>query len=162
MNTDTVRFTGSTVRIPATGFPTTPADPKLGPVAVGGPAPAVANPTGPNPVAPETNARSRVILQHTTGGIEIREVTTPRDFDTFVKFPWRINQGDPNWSPPLLLDVKAFIDPRKHPFYEHGAAVQFLAFQNGQPVGRVLASDDPNYNQQHGTNLGCFGMFEVH
>ena len=27
-------------------------------------------------------------------------------------------------------------------------------------VGRILVSDDPNYNELHGTNVGCFGMFE--
>jgi GNAT superfamily N-acetyltransferase len=59
-----------------------------------------------------------------------------------------------------LLEVKAFLDPRKHPFYLHGAATQFLAYDQGQLVGRILVSDDPNYNEQHETNTGCFGMFE--
>ncbi|HVU86802.1 MAG TPA: hypothetical protein VHD36_05745 [Pirellulales bacterium] len=155
MNTDTVRFTGSTVRIRATGFPAASADPK--------PVPSIANAQAPvvekNAVL-QTSRAGHVILRHTSATIEVREVTTRRDRDTFVKFPWRIYERDPNWAPPLLLDVKAFLDPRKHPFYGHGAATQFVAYQAGQPVGRVLASDDPNYNQQHGTNLGCFGMFE--
>ena len=29
-----------------------------------------------------------------------------------------------------------------------------------ETVGRILVSDDPHYNQQHGENVGCFGMFE--
>ena len=155
MITDTVRFTGTTVRIPSTGFPATPADPNVDSAAVGVP------PVAEKTVAPIANGVGRVISQGSTGDIEVREVTTPRDRDAFVKFPWRINHGDPNWAPPLLLDVKAFLNPRKHPFYGHGAAAQFVAYQGRQPVGRVLASDDPNYNQQHGTNLGCFGMFEA-
>jgi len=27
-------------------------------------------------------------------------------------------------------------------------------------VGRIMASDDPNYNALHGVNVGCFGLFE--
>ena len=91
----------------------------------------------------------------------MREAKLRRDRDAFVKFPWRIYPGDKNWSPPLLLEAKAFIDPAKHPFCKHGTATQFLAFDQGQLVGRIQASDDPNYNRQHGTNVGCFGMFEA-
>jgi GNAT superfamily N-acetyltransferase len=94
------------------------------------------------------------------GGVEVREVRTSRDIDAFVRFPWRIYAGDPHWVPPLILERKEFIDPRKHPFYLHGMAAQFLAYRNGECVGRILASDDPRFNQEHGTNCGCFGMFE--
>jgi GNAT superfamily N-acetyltransferase len=62
--------------------------------------------------------------------------------------------------PPLLVERKAFINPQKHPFYQHGAATQFVAYAGPEPVGRILVSDDPRFNAQHGTNVGGFGMFE--
>ena len=71
-----------------------------------------------------------------------------------------IYAADPCWVPPLLLERKQFLDPRKHPFYRHGAARQFLAWRGNEPIGRILASDDPLYNAKHGDNVGCFGMFE--
>jgi len=92
--------------------------------------------------------------------IVVREVATRRDRDAFVKFPWRIYEGDANWAPPLLREAKAFLDRTRHPFYRHGEATQFLAYDQGQLVGRILVSDDPNYNAQHDSNQGCFGMFE--
>ena len=78
----------------------------------------------------------------------------------FVRVPWDIYADDPQWVPPLLIEVKEFLDRRKHPFYLHGEAVQFLAFRGGVPRGRILASDDSRYNQEHSSNVGCFGMFE--
>jgi GNAT superfamily N-acetyltransferase len=93
--------------------------------------------------------------------VEIREVTSRRDLNRFIKVPWRIYPNDPCWVPPLLVDVKEFLDRKRHPFYLHGEATQFLALENGQAVGRILVSDDPHYNRQHDTNLGCFGMFEA-
>ena len=36
----------------------------------------------------------------------------------------------------------------------------FLAVREGQVVGRILASDDPRYNEQNHANLGHFGFFE--
>lgn len=92
--------------------------------------------------------------------LEIREATTRRDRDRFVKLPWAIYRDDPAWVPPLLVDVKEFLNPKKHPFYHHGSAAQFLAYRGRKPVGRILVSDDPRYNEQNNTNLGCFGMFE--
>ncbi|MBN1589485.1 MAG: hypothetical protein JW888_08215 [Pirellulales bacterium] len=92
--------------------------------------------------------------------LEIREVASRRDLDRFVKMPWTIYADDPHWVPPLLIEAKEFLNPKKHPFYKHGSAAMFLALRDGRAVGRVLVSDDPNYNAQYGTNVGCFGRFE--
>ena len=62
--------------------------------------------------------------------------------------------------PPLIIERKAFLDRKHHPFYRHGDAALFLARKNGKIVGRIMASDDPNYNSLHQTNVGCFGLFE--
>lgn len=92
--------------------------------------------------------------------VTIREMYGRRDANAFVRFPWRVYADDPQWVPPLLVERKAFIDPHRHPFYQHGAAAKLLAWRRGEVVGRILVSDDPRYNAQHGANAGCFGMFE--
>ena len=92
--------------------------------------------------------------------IKISEVSTRRDRDAFIKFQWRIYANDPVWVPPLIIERKTFLDRKRHPFYRHGDAALFLARQNGEIVGRIMASDDPNYNSLHQSNAGCFGLFE--
>jgi GNAT superfamily N-acetyltransferase len=92
--------------------------------------------------------------------IEISEVSSPRECKAFIKFPWRVYANDPAWVPPLIIERKAFLDRKRHPFYRHGDAAIFLAQKNGEIVGRIMASDDPNYNSLHQSNVGCFGMFE--
>ncbi len=92
--------------------------------------------------------------------VKIRQVRSARDRDAFVRFAWRIYQGDPQWVPPLLIERKDFINQKLHPFYKHGFAAQFIAYRDGEPVGRIQASDDPHYNAEHGSNVGCFGLFE--
>jgi GNAT superfamily N-acetyltransferase len=92
--------------------------------------------------------------------LEIREVHNRVDLDQFCKVPWLIYAEDPQWVPPLLVEVKEFLNPLKHPFYLHGEASQFVALRGGVPLGRILVSDDPRYNRQHESNVGCFGMFE--
>lgn len=92
--------------------------------------------------------------------IEIFNVKSSRDRAAFIRFPWRIYKNDPAWVPPLILERKEFLNRKRHPFYQHGDAQLFLARQNGEVVGRIMASDDPNYNSLHELNVGCFGLFE--
>ena len=92
--------------------------------------------------------------------IAVSTVRSSKERDEFIKFQWRIYQDDPAWVPPLLIERKEFLDRDKHPFYRHGDAALFLARRNGEIAGRIMASDDPNYNTLHKTNVGCFGLFE--
>jgi GNAT superfamily N-acetyltransferase len=92
--------------------------------------------------------------------IEVSEVTSRRERNAFIKFPWQIYSNDPAWVPPLIVERKTFLDRERHPFYRHGDAVLFLARKNGKVAGRIMASDDPNYNSLHQSNVGCFGLFE--
>ncbi len=93
-------------------------------------------------------------------GIEITQVHSNAELDSFIKFPWRVYANDPAWVPPLILERKEFLNRKKHPFYEHGEAELFLARRDGEIVGRIMASDDPNYNAIQRLNVGFFGMFE--
>ncbi|HEX4620896.1 MAG TPA: N-acetyltransferase [Myxococcaceae bacterium] len=87
-------------------------------------------------------------------------VSTAADRDAFVKFPYALYKDDPNWVPPLLLERKDFINPRKNPWFEFGTVQLYLARRGGKVIGRIAAVDDPHYNAFHGTQLGFFGMFE--
>lgn len=96
----------------------------------------------------------------TAHSLSVVEVCSRTERDQFIKFPWRIYKNDPAWVPPLIIERKAFLDRKRHPFYLHGDAALFLAKRNGEIVGRIMASDDPNYNALHQSNVGCFGLFE--
>ncbi|MBU4272567.1 MAG: hypothetical protein KKA28_11960 [Planctomycetes bacterium] len=111
----------------------------------------------------QTVHRSSFIIHHSSfssAPLSIREVRNRRDLDRFIRLPWRIYADDPHWVPPLLVEVKEFLNRRKHPFYKHGEATKFIALRGDQCVGRILVSDDSRYNRQHDANVGCFGMFE--
>ncbi len=92
--------------------------------------------------------------------IEIRKVLTKRDLKDFIRFPWRVYRGDPNWVPPLILDMKDRLDRRKHPFFEHADADYFLALRGGEVVGRIAAILDRNHNQAHQEKTAFFGLYE--
>src|SRR3954471_5776984 len=111
------------------------------------------------PVWPCTEGSARG-NQSLMSSIEITQVRSNAERDAFIKFPWRIYANDPVWVPPLIIERKGFLDQKKHPFFEHGSAALFLAQRGSELVGRIMASDDPNYNSLHQTNVGCFGLFD--
>lgn len=93
------------------------------------------------------------------GALEVSHLSGEQDWERFAEVPARIYTKDPQWVEPLAADVRRLLDPG-HPFRQHGEAAQFLATRSGVALGRILVSDDDAYNQAHGTNVGCFGMFE--
>ena len=85
------------------------------------------------------------------GGQEMRD---------FIRLPFILYKGDPNWVPPLVMDIKTTLDRRKNPLFEHAEAEYFVARDGSNPVGRVAAVIDRNYNTYHGKKVGWFGFFE--
>lgn len=93
--------------------------------------------------------------------LEVRPVATKRDLKRFIKLPWRLYRNEPNWVPPLIPERRKFLDRDKNPFFEHADAEFFLAWRDGEPVGRISAHVDRNFNEFQGNDWGLFGFFEA-
>jgi hypothetical protein len=98
--------------------------------------------------------------------VEIIEVPL-RDrkaIERFIRVPWYIHRElYPNdyWVPPLLMDRREYLDPRKNPFFEHAEVALWIARQGGRDVGRIAAIEDRDYATFHHEQTGYFGMFEA-
>lgn len=92
--------------------------------------------------------------------IRVEQVQTTAGLKAFIRFPWKVYAGDPNWAPPLITDVKAKLDVRKNPFFEHAERALFLARRDGEVTGRVLGIVDRNHNDVHGEKVVFYGMYE--
>lgn len=79
----------------------------------------------------------------------------------FIKLPWRLYRNERNWVPPLVSERKKFLDREQNPFFEHAEAEYFLAWRDGEPVGRIAAHIDRNFNEFQGNDWGLFGFFEA-
>ena len=92
--------------------------------------------------------------------VEVRPVASKREYKAFMRLPWRLYRNEPNWVPPLLMDLRRRLDRDRNPFFRHGEAEYFLAWRDGRPVGRVTAQVDHNFNEFQGNDWGLFGFFE--
>jgi GNAT superfamily N-acetyltransferase len=56
--------------------------------------------------------------------------------------------------------MKAQLNRRHHPFYEHSDADFFIAVRNGRDVGRIAAIENRRFNSFHGTHKAQFFFFD--
>jgi hypothetical protein len=94
-----------------------------------------------------------------TAEYEIVEVTDKKTLNDFIRAPAAAQAQDPNWVAPLELMKKEDFSP-KHPYFKHAQWQPFVAYRNGQPVGRISAQIDQLYHEHHDASTGFFGLIE--
>lgn len=95
-----------------------------------------------------------------TGNIKIKVVQTRDDRRCFVELPWMIYKNEPNWIPPLLLDMYNTLNPDKNALLRLGPYCFFLAIRDGLPVGRLGVGMDLRLNEAKKENLAYITLFE--
>jgi ribosomal protein S18 acetylase RimI-like enzyme len=83
--------------------------------------------------------------------------------ERFIRVPWfiyREHAPSPHWVPPLLMDRRDFLDPKKNPFFDHADAAFWIARKDGRDVGRIAAVHDRDWEAFHGDRAGSWGMWE--
>lgn len=88
-------------------------------------------------------------------GLQVVPVRTPAELDRFVRLPARLYASDPHFVPPLLLERKEALSPKKNPLFEHAEVQLFLAVREGRDVGRISAQVDRLVQDK---SIGHFGM----
>ncbi len=92
--------------------------------------------------------------------LEIRPVQTRREQKQFVNLAWTLYRDDVNWIPPLRRNQEELLGFRTHPFHEFATVRNWLAWRDGQPVGRISGIINPTHNQKYHEQRGFFGFFE--
>jgi len=92
--------------------------------------------------------------------VEVRPVRSRGELMRFIKLPWRLYRNEPLWVPPLISERKRHLDRGRNPFFEHAEAEYFLAWRDGEPVGRITAHVDQRFNEFQQNDWGLFGFFE--
>jgi GNAT superfamily N-acetyltransferase len=92
--------------------------------------------------------------------ITVSPVQTVREKLQFVKFAWRVYQGDPNWVPPLISDQLNKLNTQDHPFWQTADLKIWMVKKDGRAAGRIAAIIDHHGNQVLGEPIGTFGFFE--
>lgn len=94
--------------------------------------------------------------------IRCDEVKTRRDQKQFLNVQKEIYRDDPNWVPPLWMDLKERVGFKHHPFYDDAETQAFLVRRGDRVVGRVSAIINHTHNNRYEEKRGFFGFYECH
>ncbi len=92
--------------------------------------------------------------------IQIKTVESKKDLKKFVKFPYKIFKDNKYWVPQLMLDEMEMFNKKKNPAYETADSKLFIAYKDGEPVGRIAGINSMIANKKYGTKNIRFGWFD--
>ena len=91
--------------------------------------------------------------------ITLRQVTTRRQIKRFIQFPNRLFKDHPTYIPPLRMDEMGLLT-KKNPSLEHCSLRMWLAYRDGEIVGRVAAIINRTVNEHWNKKAVRFGWMD--
>lgn len=93
--------------------------------------------------------------------LRIAPVSGRVDLAAFIDLPWAIYADDPHWVPPLKSEVRALLNEKVNPWFDHGHLQLFLARRGTEVVGRISAQVDQLALDYMAPGTGQWGLFEA-
>jgi hypothetical protein len=88
------------------------------------------------------------------------DLNNKRQVEDFLHLPFSVYRHIPQWVPPLQMDERLRLNPKRFPFYKHSKAAFFLATKSARPIGRLAVLDNHHYNEFNNESTGFFYLFE--
>jgi hypothetical protein len=82
-------------------------------------------------------------------------------FKDFREVVCDIFRDDPHWIRPLDMDLQERFNPKKNPFFDHAEVGCWVAYKEGQRVGRITAQVDREHLKRFDDDVGFFGFFDT-
>lgn len=92
--------------------------------------------------------------------VEIKEITTRKEVRAFVDFPEKLYRNNPYYVPPLFFDQMDTLDREKGAAREFCDSKLFMAYKDGEAVGRVAAIVNHKANAQWNHKEVRFGWID--
>lgn len=92
--------------------------------------------------------------------IQIKTVTTRKDLKTFVRYANRLYKGNKYYVPSMPFDDLNTLDKEKNGAFDFCEAEYYLAYKDGEVVGRVAAIVNYKANEAWKVDQVRFGWFD--
>ena len=92
--------------------------------------------------------------------LTVKEVKTRKESKEFVCFPDRLYKDNPYYVPGLKSDDFSDWDEKKNPAYAYCDVKRFLAYRDGEVVGRIAAILSHRANEKWGTSRMRFSSVD--
>jgi len=93
--------------------------------------------------------------------IDIKLVTTKKEFKQFVSFPFTLYKDCKYWVPPLIKDEMETLDEAKNPVFKNAEAKYYLAYKDGVIAGRIAVILNHIEITEQGKKKARFGWLDM-
>lgn len=90
----------------------------------------------------------------------IKEVTTKKQLDAFINFPYTLYKNHPYYVPPLKFDEKGTLRKDKNPAFDYCEARYWLAYKGDRVVGRIAGILNKAYIEKWKNPYMRFGWID--
>lgn len=80
--------------------------------------------------------------------------------DSFLELPFALYKDEPNWSPRPPSETVRLLSLSANPYWRKAERKLFVAVEGGRVIGRIVATNDPDFALSHKCDVGFFGFFE--
>lgn len=85
----------------------------------------------------QNQASTENLLNANNMSVTIHKVNTKDDLKRFIQFGIDLYEGNEYFVPPLVYDERATLNMSKNPAFDHCDANYFMAYRDGEIVGRI-------------------------
>lgn len=79
----------------------------------------------------------------------------------FIAAGRRAQATNPRWIEPLHTEIRMIFSPRRAPFCRENVVQPFVAFRDGEPVGRIVATIESAHIRKFNDACGFFGFIDA-
>lgn len=101
-----------------------------------------------------------IYLRLTMSAITIKKVSSRKELKAFIRFNYKLYKNCPYAVPDLLEDTLDTFNPKKNAAFEFCDVDYFLAYKNGEIVGRVAAIINRKANSTWNVRQARFGWID--
>ena len=92
--------------------------------------------------------------------VEVRQIQTKRELKQFIQFANDLYADCPYYCPPLFFDEMNCFEAEKNPALEVCEYQLWMAYRNGEPVGRIAGIINRKANEKWSVKHVRFGWFD--
>ena len=93
--------------------------------------------------------------------VTVKEIApTSEQLRKYVQFGIDLYKGNDCYVPPLIFDEIATLSPEKNPAFDYCSARSFMAYRDGEPVGRITAIINSAVNKKYNERTMRFGFVD--
>ncbi|HWI91273.1 MAG TPA: hypothetical protein VNT20_08350 [Flavisolibacter sp.] len=92
--------------------------------------------------------------------VVIKEISGKKQLKQFVRYPYLLYKNHPYHIPKLMFDEMTTLSKEKNPAFDHCESRYWLAYKNGEVVGRIAAILNNAFIKKWNKNYLRFGWFD--